>query len=418
MTGGAGLAPLRHPAFAWYLASRTVNLLGLTAASVAMAFAVLDLGGSATALGQVLAARTVPMVVVLLFGGVLADRFPRTLVLQASNLTSALAQGATAVLLITGHAQLWLVLLLQAGAGVASGVGFPAMAAMVATLVPRDQLQPANALLAASRGLTAIAGPSLGTLLVVTVGSGWAVLADAATWLVAALLLLPVRRRVPARVDDPPVEHRKGSTVAELREGWQLFRGTTWLWVVVVGFGALNAIGAGAWLTLGPALAGETIGRQAWGWVLSAEAAGALVATVVLLRVPLPRPLLVGMVAVSLLGIPMLALGLGAPVGLLVVASCAAGIGLEVFGMGWSLAMQENVDEGQLSRAYSYDALGSFVAMPAGQLVYGPLGDRFGYAPVVAWSGVAYVAISFSVLLSRSVRTLPRADRAGSAVSV
>jgi MFS family permease len=418
VTGGAGLAPLRHPAFAWYLASRTVNLLGLTAASVAMAFAVLDLGGSATALGQVLAARTVPMVVVLLFGGVLADRFPRTLVLQASNLTSALAQGATAVLLITGHAQLWLVLLLQAGAGVASGVGFPAMAAMVATLVPRDQLQPANALLAASRGLTAIAGPSLGTLLVVTVGSGWAVLADAATWLVAALLLLPVRRRVPARVDDGPVEHRRGSTVAELREGWQLFRGTTWLWVVVVGFGALNAIGAGAWLTLGPALAGETIGRQAWGWVLSAEAAGALVATVVLLRVPLPRPLLVGMVAVSLLGIPMLALGLGAPVGLLVVASCAAGIGLEVFGMGWSLAMQENVDEGQLSRAYSYDALGSFVAMPAGQLVYGPLGDRFGYAPVVAWSGVAYVAISFSVLLSRSVRTLPRADRAGSAVSV
>ncbi len=206
--------------------------------------------------------------------------------------------------------------------------------------------------------------------------------------------------------------------MAELREGWQLFRGTTWLWVVVVGFGALNAIGAGAWLTLGPALAGETIGRQAWGWVLSAEAAGALVATVVLLRVPLPRPLLVGMVAVSLLGIPMLALGLGAPVGLLVVASCAAGIGLEVFGMGWSLAMQENVDEGQLSRAYSYDALGSFVAMPVGQLVYGPLGDRFGYAPVVAWSGVAYVAISFSVLLSRSVRTLPRADRAGSAVSV
>ena len=142
----------------------------------------------------------------------------------------------------------------------------------------------------------------------------------------------------------------------------------------------LNAIGAGAWLTLGPALAGETIGRQAWGWVLSAEAAGALVATLVLLRVALPRPLLVGMVAVSLLGIPMVVLGLDPRVGLLVVASFVAGIGLEVFGMGWNLAMQENVDEGQLSRAYSYDALGSFVAMPVGQLVYGPLGDRFGYA--------------------------------------
>ena len=197
MSGGSSPGPLRNPAFAWYLASRTVNMLGFTAASVAMAFAVLDLGGSATALGQVLAARTVPMVLVLLFGGVLADRLPRSLVLQASNLVNAGAQGATAVLLITGTAQLWVVIL-QMVSGVASGLGFPAMAGMVPTLVPRDQLQPANALLAASRGLTAIAGPSLGTLLVVTVGSGWAVLADAATWLVAAVLLLPVRRHAPA----------------------------------------------------------------------------------------------------------------------------------------------------------------------------------------------------------------------------
>jgi len=104
MSGGPSPGPLRNPAFAWYLASRTVNMLGFTAASVAMAFAVLDLGGSATALGQVLAARTVPMVLVLLFGGVLADRLPRSLVLQASNLVNAGAQGATAVLLITGTA--------------------------------------------------------------------------------------------------------------------------------------------------------------------------------------------------------------------------------------------------------------------------------------------------------------------------
>ena len=115
--------------------------------------------------------------------------------------------------------------------------------------------------------------------------------------------------------------------------------------MVVAGFGVLNAIAAGAWLTLGPALAEETIGRQAWGWVLSAEAAGALVATGVLLRVALPRPLLVGMLAGSLLGIPMMMLGLDPRVGLLVVASFAAGIGLEVFGMGWNLAMQENIDE-------------------------------------------------------------------------
>ena len=406
MSWRASLAPLRSRSFAWYLGSRTVNLLGLTAASVAMAFAVLDLGGSATVLGQVLAARTVPMAAVLLFGGVLADRWPRSLVLQVSNLSSALTQGATAVLLLTGHAELWMLLALQSLHGAASGLGFPAMAGMVPTLVPRHELQHANALLSMSRGVSAIAGPSLGTLLVVTVGSGWAVLADAATWLLAALLLLPVRHRAAPRGLDGPVP--TSSTLTELREGWRLFRRTTWLWVVVAAFGVLNAIGGGAWLTLGPALAGGTIGRQAWGWVLSAEAAGALVATVVLLRVPLPRPLLVGMLAVSLLGVPMVILGVDPRVGLLVLAAFAAGVGLEVFGMGWNLAMQENIEEAQLSRAYSYDALGSLVAMPVGQLVYGPLGDRFGYAPVVAVSGVLYVLIAVGVLLSRSVRTLPR----------
>ena len=117
------------------------------------------------------------------------------------------------------------------------------------------------------------------------------------------------------------------------------------------------------------------------------------------------------MLAASLLGVPMLMLGLDPRVGLLVVASFAAGIGLEVFGMGWNLAMQENIDESQLPGPTRTTRLGSFVAMPLGQLVYGPLGDRFGYAPVIALSGVAYVAVALAVLLSRSVRTLPRAPR-------
>lgn len=196
--------------------------------------------------------------------------------------------------------------------------------------------------------------------------------------------------------------------MAELRDGWRLFRRTTWLWVVVSAFGLLNAIGGGAWLTLGPALADRTIGRQAWGWVLSAEAVGALLATGVLLRVRLPRPLLVGMVAVALLGLPILGLGLGAGVLVLVLASAVGGIGLEVFGMGWNLAMLENIDEAQLSRAYSYDALGSMAAVPVGQLVYGPLGEHFGLGPVVTVSGAVYVVIALVVLLSPAVRRLPR----------
>ena len=93
----------------------------------------------------------------------------------------------------------------------------------------------------------------------------------------------------------------------------------------------------------------------------------------------------------------------------LVVAAFVGGIGIEVFGMGWNLAMQENIDDDMLSRAYSYDMLGSFIAMPVGQLALGPLGAAFGNERVLVVSGIAYAAICALVLCSRSVRDLPRA---------
>jgi MFS family permease len=394
--------PLRHRDFAWYFASRVSNTLGSMMASIALAFAVLDISDSPGALGQVLAARTVPLVVFLLFGGVIADRFPRTLVLQVSNLASAATQAAVAYLVISGEAQLWTVIALEALNGTVSAVSFPAMASVVPQLVPREQLQRANALLSLVRGGLTVLGPTVGALLVVTVGAGWALAFDAATWVVAAVLLLPVR--LPPR---PPA--REGaSTVSELREGWTYFRTTTWLWVVVLAFGVLNAIHSGAWYTLGPAVAKDTIGAQGWGLVLSAESAGLLLMTVVLLRVDVKRPLLTGMLGCSLFAVPLVSLGLHPHVVLLVAASFVAGAGMEFFGIGWNLAMQEHVDDAMLSRAYSYDALGSFVAMPVGQLAYGGLGSAFGSRDVLVVSGVVYFVVALLTLSSTSVRRLPR----------
>ncbi|MEZ5097438.1 MAG: MFS transporter [Nocardioides sp.] len=403
MTWRAALAPLRSANFAWYYASRFVNTLGSMMAGIALTFAVLDITGSATALGQVLAARTIPTVVLLLYGGVVSDRLPRTLVLQVSNVASALTQGAIAVLVLTGVAELWMLLVLSAVNGAVSAMSFPAMASVMPQLVPRGQLQPANALMSLSRNGLTVLGPTLGALIVVTIGSGWALAVDAATWLLSAAFLLPVR--IPAR--EPTVA--PASTVRELREGWAFFRATTWLWAVVLAFGVLNAVLSGAWLTLGPALAQETIGRQAWGYVLSAEALGLLLTSVVLLRVPLLRPLLAGMIGMLPVAVPMTVLGVHPHVALLVVTSLFAGAGLEVFSLGWNLAMMENIEESMLSRAFSYDALGSFVAMPVGQLAYGPLGEAFGYEPVLVTSGVLFALVVVATLLSRSVRTLPRA---------
>jgi MFS family permease len=373
-------------------------------ANIALAFAVLDIEDSPAALGQVLAAHTIPMVVLLLWGGVISDRFPRTLVLQASNLASAMTQGLIALLVITGTAELWMVIALSVVHGAVSAIAFPAMASMVPQLVPRDQLQPANALLSLTRNSLTVLGPTIGALLVVTIGSGWALAVDAATWFVAALLLMPVRI--------PPRERKAStSTVAELREGWSFFWSTTWLWVVVVAFGFLNMIHVGTMQTLGPAVAQdvEGVGRQGWGFVLSAEGLGLVAMAVLLLRVRLERPLFWGMLAISLASVPMIMLGAEPVLVALVVAAFVGGAGIEVFSLGWNLAMQENIDDDMLSRAYSYDALGSYVAMPVGQLLWGPLALWLGTGEVLVASGIAYAAICALVLCSRSVRDLPRA---------
>jgi MFS family permease len=289
-------------------------------------------------------------------------------VLQISNVVSGSLQAVIALLVITRAAEIWVLIVLTAFQGVASAVSFPAMASIFPQLVPREQLQQANALNSLLRGSLNVLGPSIGALLVVTVGAGWALMADALTWFVAALLLLPVR--IPPR---PPRTEDSPSAIAELREGWGYFWQTTWLWVVVVAFCFLNAIHSGAIFILGPTIALDTFGEQGWGLVLSAESVGLIAMTIVMLRVPLQRPLLLGMLGIATLGLPILMLGVRPELVLMIIAMFVAGAGTEVFSIGWNLAMQENIDEQMLSRAYSYDALGSFVAIPVGQLAFGPL---------------------------------------------
>ena len=185
-------------------------------APIALAFAVLAIEDSASALGQVLAARSIPMVLFLLLGGVLADRLGRRLVIQVSNVVSAVSQALAAWLVITGQAELWHLVVIEAVNGTSSAASFPAMQGMVPQLVPRSQLQSANALLSMVRGAlvdrrTRRRQPCWWS----AVGPGWALAVDAATWLVAALLLVPVR--VPRRAGE-----RTTGVVGDLREGWTL----------------------------------------------------------------------------------------------------------------------------------------------------------------------------------------------------
>ena len=399
MSNAQALAPLRDRRFRLLFTGRATSMLGSAMAPIALAFAVLEISDSAAVLGIVLASRSIPMAAFMLLGGVVADRFSRSLVLQVSHLLSALSQGTVAFLLITGTAEIWSLVLLEAINGTVTAFTFPAQNSVVPAVVDRRLLQQANALLAFARNGLYIIGPTVATVLVVTVGAGWALAADALTWLVAGWCMGRLRLPALERAASTSVLH-------DLRVGWGEFRGRTWVWVVVAAFGVMNVIYVGVWHTLGPVIAKESFGIGPWGWVLSAQALGLLAMTLVLTRVPLRHPLRAGMVGMLVLTAPMLMLGLDPQVLPMVALSFASGAGMEVFGIGWSTALQEHVPEEVLSRVFSYDALGSFLAIPVGQLLAGPLAAWLGTREVVLGGAVLYALVTAAALLSRSVRDL------------
>ncbi|MDH2413998.1 MFS transporter [Nocardioides sp. CER19] len=411
MTSISAMSPLRERPFRWYFLSRSVNLVGNTMSPVALAFAVLAVDDGTASLGIVLAAYTVPLVVFLLLGGVLADRWGPQRVVQTSNVLAGLVRGALALLVVSGHAELWSMVVLAAANGVVVAPGLPAMNGIVPRLVPRDQLQQANALLSLTRASLMVIGPSVAAALVIGVGSGWALLIDAATWLVAALLLLPVSL--------PRGAATGRSMLDELEEGWHYFRTTTWLWLVVGVCGLLNALAEGGLTALGPVRAHDTsIGAHGWGLAMSAQALGALAMTLALMKWRLERPLVAGLLSGALFGLPMIALGVWPSTVPLMVAALLSGIGVQTFSLGWHVAVQENVPGQMLSRAYSYDQLGSMVTVPIGQLAMGPLAEVYGIGQVLTVAGCLYVAVSLLTLGAAPVRALARTATVPAATSV
>ena len=169
-------------------------------------------------------------------------------------------------------------------------MAFPAMSSIMPQLVPREQLQQANALNSLLRGSLNILGPTMGALLVVTVGAGWALMVDALTWFVAALLLLGVRIPRPAGQDRrAPERHRRAAGGLELLPHGP--RGCGWSWSPSASSTPSTAVPSSPWARRSRK---ETFGEQGWGLVLSAESAGLVLMTIVMLRVPLQRPLLLG----------------------------------------------------------------------------------------------------------------------------
>ena len=162
----SSLDALREREFRLLFTGQIVSLLGDQMVTIALAFAVLDLTGSVSDLGWVIAAKTAPLVAFLLVGGVFADRLPRRAVMLTADLVRLGSQGAVAVLLLTHSARIWQIAVLQAVAGSASAFFNPASTGLTPLTVSAERLQQANALRGISMASAGIVGPAIGGAIV------------------------------------------------------------------------------------------------------------------------------------------------------------------------------------------------------------------------------------------------------------
>ncbi|ONI72128.1 MFS transporter [Kribbella sp. ALI-6-A] len=394
------LAVLRHRDVRIFVSARFVALLGSSIAPIALVFAVLDVSDSASAVGLVLAARSIPNVVLLLIGGVISDRLPRNVVLIVASTLSALTQALAAVLVLSGHAQIWQLVVIEAINGAAAAFLMPAMAGVLPALVDPVELPQANAVSGFARSAALVGGGAVAGVIVGFTSPGVGLAVDAATFLLAVVLL--------ARLTLPPVERSRTSIVRDLRDGWTEFASRQWVWSVVAAFSVLNLVFTAAYSTLGPVIADDTFGRAGWGAVSACFGAGLIAGGILMIRYPPRYPVRVGMIGM-LSALPVfVALALWPTTITVAVAAFVVGLGFEIFGIGWETALGQHIPLDKLSRVASYDMLGSFVTGPLGQLLVGSVVAATSAKAVELYGAGIYLVVVVLTLMVPAVWRLQR----------
>jgi MFS family permease len=384
-------------------AAAIVTNLGTHGALIAAAFAVLQSGGDGGDVGLVAMARTLPLVLFLLIGGAIADRVPRHRVMVAANALNCVSQAVFAVLVLTGEARLWHMMLLTALCGTGQAFFSPAAEGMLMSSVSGEQVSRAFALFRMSMHGAGIGGAALGGALITAFGPGWVLAIDAAAFAVAGGLraFLDVRH-MPERAPG-------GGLLADLREGWDEFVGRPWLWSIVAQFSVVVALVGAAESVYGPLVARDALGgARPWGLALAAYGVGTLGGALLMVRWKPRRLLLVGTLCVFPIALPSAALAVPLDVRGLSAAMFVSGVALEVFGVSWMTAMHQEIPEEKLSRVAAYDWFGSTAMLPLSTALAGPAEAAFGRGTALWGSSVIIVVATALVLLVPDVRNLTR----------
>jgi len=303
-------------------------------------------------------------------------------------------------LFLTGQATVPLLTGLMLVHGVVMAFHQPATVGLIVQLVEEHELQAANAVLSIARFGAMAGGAALGGLLVATVGPGWTLAIDAASFGVSALLIFTLTPK-PQRPPEP------ASLLHDLRLGWREFTAHTWLWVIVLQFSLIVAAMEAVYGLLGPAFAREFLGgARGWGFIAGGFGLGTLCGAIVGIRVRPRFPMRFGSLCVFFLaGLP-LALAFSFPATAAVLLAWLGGFAGQMFGILWYTALQKKIPAEMLSRVSAYDHLGSIALAPLGIVAGGWLFEVLGAQPALLIAAALIIVPTVMVLFVRDVREM------------
>jgi MFS family permease len=390
-----------HDGFTSLAISRFISNFGNGLSPIALAYGVLSIpGADGSDLSLVMAARFVPLIAFMLFGGVIGDRFKRNRVVGIVDIIGSIFTGVSAVAFIAGFPSIWLLALMGALFGVLNALWWPAMSGVLPNILPKEKYQHGNAVIGLMTNIGFIAGTLLGGVIVTLYGSGWALLADAITFLIAGILVL--------KIDLPAMPPRdKNSVLKDLKLGWIEFSSRSWVVAMVVTFAAINACFESMMQVLGPlAFDKGDSGPRNWSYNLAALTAGMMIGGAVAFKAKFARPLAISMALIATSALWDFAIAAELPIIFPVIGALFSGFALEIFIVNWNTSLQKHIPEKSFSRVASYDAFGSYGIAPLGIVVAGPIAATIGVSNALWWTGGITCVVALLSLMVKSVRNL------------
>ncbi|MFE0106952.1 MFS transporter [Streptomyces sp. NPDC059009] len=390
--------------FGLFFGARAVARLGDTMLPVALAAGLLQHGHGAGAVGLAMASTAAAFASLVIFGGVLADRFDTRLLMIGADLVRVGTQSLAAALFFTGHVVLWQICVIAAANGAAGAIFQPGVASSVPRLAA--DVQKANGAIRVAESAAQLAGPAVAGVLVGFASPGAVFAAHAATFALSAACLLLLR--FPPAVHDsvPDSLGFRGDLVV----GWREFRARTWLWGVIVIWCFLMITTTGPTT---PLVAVSIVGQHgsgAYGLVNSALGAGTVVGGLVALRLRPRRMLRAGALALTGFSAFPGAVGAGLSLPLIAVGALIAGAGASFWAVMWATSVQTQVRPDVLNRIHAYDVAGSIAMLPVGQALAGPAANAFGTDRVLLTGGVMTLLVCAALLAVPAIRGLQRVD--------